>query len=733
MFHFTSTHCESVSRSIRVRVPLAAFAFFICMFAGMSVQAQTTEFVYQGQLQSSSAPATGSYDFEFLLFDALTGGSQIGSTLTRSSVAVANGIFSVKLDFGSNYPGANRFLEIHVIQTGGGAFTPLTPRQAVSSAPYSVKSLNADTATNATNAVNAGNATTAATATNALSLGGVAASGYLQTNGNGSGLTNLNAANVATGTLVNARLGQIPTANIADSAVTSQKIATGQVVKSLNTLTDNVTLAAGSNISITPTGNTLTIASTGGSGGGIQNQTTLQTGANFNIDGTGTANILNAQTQYNIGGNRMLSNPGSQNLFAGVGAGAVNTTGDNNSFFGTSAGLSNTRGQNNSFFGQSAGLSNTTGFSNVFVGVGAGYSNTTGPFNSFFGESAGAQNTTGLNNSFFGKNAGLFNLTGSQNSFFGRYTGLNNTDGVDNAFFGASAGQANISGSANSFFGVSAGFNNTVSGNSFFGRSAGFQNTTGIGNSFFGTQAGRDNSATNFNSFFGYQAGISNTGANNSFFGGFAGAVTTGDNNAFFGTSAGSSNVTGSANTLIGDFTDVGSGNLNHATAIGFGTTVTASNMVQIGRVALDTVAIGAFATPTAMTPVCINNQGVFTNCTASSLSYKENVQPFRQGLNLIQRLRPVTFNWKEGRAPDLGLIAEDVAAVEPLLATHNSKGEVEGVKYTQLNVVLINAVKEQQAQIRQQQRQIDEQRKQIRGLTKIVCARKSKKGICRQ
>ena len=39
---------------------------------------QTTEFTYQGQLQSSSAPASGNFDFEFLLFDALTGGAQLG-------------------------------------------------------------------------------------------------------------------------------------------------------------------------------------------------------------------------------------------------------------------------------------------------------------------------------------------------------------------------------------------------------------------------------------------------------------------------------------------------------------------------------------------------------------------------------------------------------------------------------------------------------------------------------
>ena len=147
---------------------LISILIIIVIFS-VGVFSQTTEFTYQGSLQNSGTAASGSFDFELLLFDALSGGTQIGSTLTRSGVAVANGIFSVKLDFGSNYPGANRFLEIHVVQTGGGAFTPLTPRQAVSSAPYSVKSLNADTATNATNAVNAANATNAVNFSGALS------------------------------------------------------------------------------------------------------------------------------------------------------------------------------------------------------------------------------------------------------------------------------------------------------------------------------------------------------------------------------------------------------------------------------------------------------------------------------------------------------------------------------------------------------------------------------------
>lgn len=76
----------------------------------------------------------------------------------------------------------------------------------------------------------------------------------------------------------------------------------------------------------------------------------------------------------------------------------------------------------------------------------------------------------------------------------------------------------------------------------------------------------------------------------------------------------------------------------------------------------------------------------------------------------------------------EIGLIAEDVAQVEPLLTFKNSKDEIEGVKYENLNVVFINAFKEQQAQIyelrqqvKAQQEQLKQQAQQIDSLKKLV------------
>src|SRR5205085_2053092 len=102
----------------------------------------------------------------------------------------------------------------------------------------------------------------------------------------------------------------------------------------------------------------------------------------------------------------------------------------------------------------------------------------------------------------------------------------------------------------------------------------------------------------------------------------------------------------------------------------------------------------------------------------SSSQRYKANVQPLASGLAVIQRLRPVSFDWKDRAEHDLGFIAEEVAAVEPLLTFRNEKGEIEGVKYPQISVVLVNAVKEQQAQIEQ--------------LKKIVCTDHPDAAVCK-
>ena len=120
----------------------------------------------------------------------------------------------------------------------------------------------------------------------------------------------------------------------------------------------------------------------------------------------------------------------------------------------------------------------------------------------------------------------------------------------------------------------------------------------------------------------------------------------------------------------------------------------------------------------------------LITTCTSSqsAMRYKTDLQPFLGGLKIINRLTPYNFAWKTGGQREIGLIAENVAEVEPLLTFKNSKDEIEGVKYENLNVVFINAFKEQQAQIEElrqqikmQQEQLKQQAQQIESLKKPV------------
>ena len=106
--------------------------------------AQGTTFTYQGRLNNNGTIANGSYDLQFTLFDAATGGSQIGSAQTTNAIAVSNGLFSVTLDFGAGAfsTGADRWLFLSVKSNGVVSFTPLTPPQHITAAPYAITAGN---------------------------------------------------------------------------------------------------------------------------------------------------------------------------------------------------------------------------------------------------------------------------------------------------------------------------------------------------------------------------------------------------------------------------------------------------------------------------------------------------------------------------------------------------------------------------------------------------------------
>lgn len=134
-----------------------------------TADAQTTEFTYQGKL-TDAGPTSPTYDFEFRLFDADAKGTEL-ATIQRMAVPISGGVFSVRLDFGSAvFDGSPRWLEIAVKRPADANFATLSPRQPLTSSPYALRSFSSFTADN---------------------LGGIGASNYLLTNGDGSGLANV--------------------------------------------------------------------------------------------------------------------------------------------------------------------------------------------------------------------------------------------------------------------------------------------------------------------------------------------------------------------------------------------------------------------------------------------------------------------------------------------------------------------------------------------------------------
>jgi hypothetical protein len=96
------------------------------------------------------------------------------------------------------------------------------------------------------------------------------------------------------------------------------------------------------------------------------------------------------------------------------------------------------------------------------------------------------------------------------------------------------------------------------------------------------------------------------------------------------------------------------------------------------------------------------------TEAAASSRRLKENIQDLSLGIEAVQKLRPVTFRWKNRGDYDLGFLAEEVAGVDPILVVYGSKGP-EGVKYLQLTAVLVRAAQQLKAENEQLMRGTDE------------------------
>ena len=158
--------------------------------------AQGTAFTYQGRLNSGVNPATGVYDLRFAVVNDDNGGVPLGGWLTNSATLVSNGLFTVTLDFGNQFPGSPRWLEIAVRTNGGGAFATLVPRQRLTATPYAVFAGNAGVAASASSvlglavntnlasvALGTGNAASAAFATVSGGTANTASAGYATVSG----------------------------------------------------------------------------------------------------------------------------------------------------------------------------------------------------------------------------------------------------------------------------------------------------------------------------------------------------------------------------------------------------------------------------------------------------------------------------------------------------------------------------------------------------------------------
>ena len=162
-FNLSSNELTSRCRNV-VATGVLAFSLMpshgAAPLTGTSTPASTAvidakaEFIsYQGRLTDSGSLASGSYDFQFLLKDAATGGSTVGEVL-KMALPVQNGVFSASLSWNSSlFSGAARWIEVRVRPTpatGSATAEPDAPyavleRQRILSTPYAFRSLTAAT------------------------------------------------------------------------------------------------------------------------------------------------------------------------------------------------------------------------------------------------------------------------------------------------------------------------------------------------------------------------------------------------------------------------------------------------------------------------------------------------------------------------------------------------------------------------------------------------------------
>jgi hypothetical protein len=333
---------------------------------------------------------------------------------------------------------------------------------------------------------------------------------------------------------------------------------------------------------------------------------------------------------------------------------------------GQDALFSLTTGISNAAVGFDALYSNTFGSLNTALGYSALMHNTSGAFNTGSGWSALYDNTTGSNNTADGVGALYYNTTGSNNTASGADALTFNTTGYDNTASGSGALNYNTTGIVNTAAGAGALYENTIgSYNTAAGWTALFYNTRGNYNTASGTAALSRNTIGSNNTAVGNSALLVNT---------------TGSTNIALGDSAGSALTTGDNNIDVGNEGAAGE-----------------SGVIRIGTEGSQTA---VFVAGIKTSPL-VRGMAVGVTSTgqlgvrASSARFKEAIKPMDKASEAILLLRPVTFRYRKEfdpkSEPQFGLIAEEVAKVDPDLVVTDEKGKPFSVRGDEVNAMLLN------------------------------------------
>ena len=333
--------------------------------------------------------------------------------------------------------------------------------------------------------------------------------------------------------------------------------------------------------------------------------------------------------------------------------------------------------------GQAALLSLTTGGFNTAVGLFSLRSDTSGSFNTAIGAGTLLLNTA-TENTATGAGALLSNTTGSLNTANGAFALFSNTEGSSNTANGFKALFSNITGADNTANGLAALFSNTT----------GFENTANGVDVLFSNTIGSLNTGTGTGALFSNTEGIRNTAT---------------------GSRALENNTIGSLNTAIGEETllnnTIGTNNIALGDAAGI-SVATASNVIAIGSAGADvsnSCFIGRIRGVTTAhadaVPVLIDSVGQL-GTISSSRRFKNEIKPMAKASETILALKPVTFHYKsdDTDTPQFGLIAEEVAEVNPDLVVRDEKGDIYTVRYDAVNAMLLNEFLKAHRQIQEQE-----------------------------